>query len=260
MDEVVVETSRLTPVSFDEFVAARGDALWRSAWLLTGDMHRAEDLVQTALGKAWPHWDRVSRDGSFEGYVRRTLYTTYVAWYRRRWNAELPIEHLPEQSSDDNSERISLQRDVVAALARLPRGQRAVVVLRYFEDLTEARTAAVLGCSVGTVKSQAARARHTAYLPVSDVRREGPAMNRDFERSLRAKLAAGIPDVPPAPGRSTAARRYAAQRRRTLAAGASAAIVILVATLFTVPALLETSTDSSDRGTAASTATGADRP
>lgn len=158
MSEVAVDTGPCTAADFDGFVASRGSALWRTAWLLTGDRHSAEDLVQTALGKAWPHWARVSRSGSFEAYVRRTMFTTYVAWYRRRWNAEVPTEHLPEQSRIGDVERVAFQRDVAVALVQLPRGQRAVVVLRYFEDLTEAQTAEVLGCSVGTVKSQTSRA------------------------------------------------------------------------------------------------------
>ncbi len=142
--------------SFDEFVASRGNALWRSAWLLTGDHQAAEDLLQTALGKSWPAWDRVSADGSFEAYVRRVMYTTYVAWWRRRWNGERPTADLPERV--EVTATPELRRDVVRALATLPKGQRAVVVLRYFEDLTERQTAEVLGCSVGTVKSQTARA------------------------------------------------------------------------------------------------------
>lgn len=159
MSEVAVETGSDTAEDFDGFVAARGSALWRTAWLLTGDRQRAEDLVQTALGKAWPHWGRVSRSGSFEAYVRKTIFTTYVAWYRRRWNAEVPTEHLPESSpGHDEVERVNHQRDLSAALAQLPRGQRAVVVARYFDDLTEAQTAEALGCSVGTVKSQTSRA------------------------------------------------------------------------------------------------------
>ncbi len=158
MSEVAVQTGPDTEADFDGFVAARGSALWRSAWLLTGDRHRAEDLVQTALGKAWPHWGRVSRTGSFEAYVRKTMFTTYVAWYRRRWNAELPTAEPPETPHRDTSDRVAFERDVAAALAQLPRGQRAVVVLRYFEDLTEAQTAEVLGISVGTVKSQHSRA------------------------------------------------------------------------------------------------------
>jgi RNA polymerase sigma-70 factor (sigma-E family) len=142
--------------SFDEFVASRGAALWRSAWLLTGDNQLAEDLVQTALGKSWPAWDRVSANGSFEAYVRRVMYTTYVAWWRRRWNGERPTADLPERP--DLSGTIELRHDLVRALATLPKGQRAAVVLRYFEDLSERQTAEVLGCSIGTVKSQTARA------------------------------------------------------------------------------------------------------
>jgi RNA polymerase sigma-70 factor (sigma-E family) len=141
---------------FDEFVGARGDALWRSAWLLTGDGQLAEDLVQTALGKSWPAWDRVSANGSFEAYVRRVMFTTYVAWWRRRWNGERPTRNVPELHEAPGTSE--LRHDLVRALAALPKGQRAVVVLRYFEDLTERQAAEVLGCSVGTVKSQTARA------------------------------------------------------------------------------------------------------
>lgn len=158
MSEVMVAPEPTITEGFDGFVAARGAALWRSAWLLTGDHHRAEDLVQTALGKAWPHWRRVGETGSFEAYVRRVMYTTYISWWRRRWNSELPTADLPEHPGDDSAARAGVRRDVSIALAALPRGQRAVIVLRYFEDLTEAQTADVLGCSVGTVKSQAARA------------------------------------------------------------------------------------------------------
>lgn len=152
-----------TERDFADFVTARGAALWRSAWLLTGDTHKAEDLVQTALAKAWPHWGRVTRDGSGEPYVRKVLYTTYVTWWRRRWNAEQPTAELPEAAPEGSppgggSELAGLRLDVAAALSRLPRGQRAVVVLRYFEDRTEIETARLLGVSVGTVKSQTARA------------------------------------------------------------------------------------------------------
>lgn len=143
--------------SFEAYVALRGDALWRTAWLLTGDTHLAEDLVQTALLKAWPKWRRVGPDG-FEPYVRRILVTTYAAWWRRRWNGEHPTRDLPEAPTRDEAEAAVRRQDLLDALARLPRGQRAVVVLRWFEDLSEAQTAAALGCSVGTVKSQGSRA------------------------------------------------------------------------------------------------------
>ncbi|GAB3199438.1 SigE family RNA polymerase sigma factor [Nocardioides hungaricus] len=149
-----VETAQVT--TFDAFVAARGDALWRSAWLLTGDGHLAEDLVQAALAKSYAAWDRIGDAGGFEAYVRRTMYTTYVSWWRRRWNGERPTERLPEATEPGPD--LELRRDLLAALATLPRGQRAVVVLRWFEDLSERETAAVLGCGVGTVKSQASRA------------------------------------------------------------------------------------------------------
>lgn len=158
MSGVVVSDVGVTPGAdardFDAFVAARGNALWRSAWLLTGDAHLAEDLVQTALAKSWPRFARVGT--GFEPYVRRVMFTTYAAWWRRKWNGERPTGELPEHGivGDD----LDARRDLVAALARLPRGQRAVVVLRWFEDLTEAQTAATLGVSVGTVKSQASRA------------------------------------------------------------------------------------------------------
>lgn len=146
-------------LTFEDFVEAKGAALLRTAWFLTGDHQKAEDLVQTALAKAWLHWDSIDRDGtgSHVAYVRRVMVTTYAAWWRRRWNAEQPYAALPDsaQRRDDNAD---LRRDVLAALAKLPRGQRTVVVLRYFEDLTEAQTAEVLDCSVGTVKSQTARA------------------------------------------------------------------------------------------------------
>ena len=147
------------PPAFDDYVSARGADLLRTAWLLTGDHQRAEDLVQTALGKVWPHWSRITRDGSgsYDAYVRRVMMTTYIAWWRRRWNGEYPTELLPERpaAATDTTE---LRRDLLAALATLPRGQRAVVVLRYFEDLTEQQVAETLGVSAGTVKSQTSKA------------------------------------------------------------------------------------------------------
>ncbi|HET7763042.1 MAG TPA: SigE family RNA polymerase sigma factor [Phycicoccus sp.] len=148
--------SLTTGGGFDAYVAARGGDLLRSAYLLTGDHQRAEDLVQTALSKVWPRWDRVvAGDASPHAYVRRVMVTTYIAWWRRRWNGEHPTDVLPEPTTPvrDEPDRV----DLVRALATLPRGQRAVLVLRYVEDLSEAQTAKALGCSVGTVKSQCSR-------------------------------------------------------------------------------------------------------
>jgi RNA polymerase sigma-70 factor (sigma-E family) len=141
-------------VTFDEFVATRSTRLLGTAYLLTRDHSRAEDLLQTALAKAWLSWRHIHSDA--DGYVRKIIVNTYATWWRRKWNDETPTLALPESADDGGDD--SLRQDLWAALGRLPRGQRAVVVLRYFEDLTEAETARLLGCSVGTVKSQTARA------------------------------------------------------------------------------------------------------
>lgn len=148
-----------TGASFDDFVAARSTALWRSAFLLTGDRHKAEDLLQAALVKTWRRWDRIERHETAEAYVRRALVTTYTDWWRRRWKGEVPTDELPDSAgATDETDRSDVRRDVLTALAGLPRGQRAVLVLRYFDDLTEQQTADALGISVGTVKSQGSRA------------------------------------------------------------------------------------------------------
>ncbi|HEU0131015.1 MAG TPA: SigE family RNA polymerase sigma factor [Mycobacteriales bacterium] len=144
--------------AFDDFVAARGRALVRTAYLLCGDRSRAEDLVQTALAKAWVRWDRVGGMDNAEGYVRRVLFHDFLSWWRRD-RREVAVAEVPETAGrGDHARAVSDRHDVTAALRRLPKGQRAVVVLRFYDDLTEAQAAAVLGCSVGTVKSQTSRA------------------------------------------------------------------------------------------------------
>ncbi len=147
-------------VDFDAFVASRSRALLQTAWLLTGDWQLAEDLVQTALAKCYPAWQRIT-DGGDEPYVRRTLVTTYITWWRRAWRRERATDPLPEavervEGAEDLA-RVELRQLLLSALAELPRRQRATVVLRYYCDLSEAEAAEVLGCSVGTVKSQAAK-------------------------------------------------------------------------------------------------------
>lgn len=134
--------------AFDAFVQARTPALSRTAYLLTGDAHLAEDLVQTALFKAARAWHRIQGDP--EPYVRRILYTQNVSWWRRRRVSERPLEGVEAPASADDADlRLSLE----AALARLTPRQRTVLVLRYFEDLTEVQTATALAISVGGVKS-----------------------------------------------------------------------------------------------------------
>jgi RNA polymerase sigma-70 factor (sigma-E family) len=146
------------PEGFGEFVEARSRSLLRSAWLLTGDWAAAQDLVQVALTKTWPRWEHILRRDDPEVYVRRIMINTSNTWRRRRWHAEIPTETLPEQATVDPGFAYAERRDALqAALAGLSRRQRAVIVLRYFDDLSEEQTAAVLGCAVGTVKSTAAR-------------------------------------------------------------------------------------------------------
>ena len=143
--------------SFDSFVASRAPALLRTAYLLVHDEGLAEDLLQTALAKSWSAWGRIHDDP--EPYVRRVLVTTQISWWRRRWTRELPTATIPERAtSDADRSRSDAAQDLWNAVGHLPRRQRAVVVLRYYEDLTEAETARLLGCSVGTVKSQCAKA------------------------------------------------------------------------------------------------------
>ena len=142
---------------FDEFVLVRSPRLLRSAYLLTRDWATAEDLLQTALTRAWFVWRRMKGDP--EPYVRRILYNTYASWWRRRWNGEQPVSTVPEERAQLDSQTEVVERDEVwRALGRLPKRQRAVIVLRYFEDLSEADIAQTLEISVGTVKSQAAKA------------------------------------------------------------------------------------------------------
>lgn len=141
---------------YDAFVANRWPRLLRVAYLLTADWAAAEDLVQNALVKAWFAWRRIGGDP--EPYVRRIVVTTFLSSRRRRWTAEVPVEALPDVPGTDPSTGHA-DRDLLwRALGRLPAKQRAVLVLRYFEDLTEEQIAATLGIRAGTVKSQASKA------------------------------------------------------------------------------------------------------
>lgn len=155
-DAVEPPPRRVDRQDFEDFVLARSDALLRTAYLLTQDHALAEDLLQTALTKAWFAWGRIEETP--EGYVRRILVNTFATWWRRKWNGERPTELLPERAGIDATAAVAASHDLWNALARLPRRQRAVVVLRYVEDYSEAEIARVLGCSPGTVKSQASKA------------------------------------------------------------------------------------------------------
>lgn len=147
--------SREPSVDFDDFVAARSTALLRTAYLLTRDHALAEDLLQTSLTKAWFSWKKI--DGHHEAYVRRILATTYASWWRRKWNGEHPTGEMPEPEPHRDGDS-DATHDVWIALGRLPRKQRAVVVLRFFEDLSVQETADALHVTPGTVKSQLSKA------------------------------------------------------------------------------------------------------
>lgn len=172
--ETFVGTS---PMTFEGFVTYRSGALLRLALLLTGDRGRAEDLLQTALVKAWRAWSRI--DGDPEPYVRRIMVTTAASVWRRRWTGEVPVADPRDGASPDIPDGEAAEvaaLDLRAALLHLPMRQRACVVLRYVEDLTEQQTADALGCSVGTVKSQTAKA--LARLRI-DPRLDASAEGRD---------------------------------------------------------------------------------
>lgn len=147
------------PDGFREYVIARQGALCRAAYLMSGDRHLAEDLVQTALAKAWRRWDDVSRAGNVDAYVHRILVNAFVSSWRRRWRGERPAgDHLPERAQEEAYPGWEDRDVLLAAVRRLAPRQRAVVALRFYLDQSEAETAATLGCSVGTVKSQSAKA------------------------------------------------------------------------------------------------------
>jgi RNA polymerase sigma-70 factor (sigma-E family) len=131
---------------FEQFVAARGQRLLRVAWLLTGDAHLAEDLLQTVLAKVWPKWQRIAEENP-EAYVRRALVHTHASWWRRRWRGEVPHGELPDRAlPQDAYAGVDLEQALAAAVRAL---------------LSVTETAEALGCSEGTVKSQAAKALRT---------------------------------------------------------------------------------------------------
>jgi RNA polymerase sigma-70 factor (sigma-E family) len=147
---------------FDSFVRARTPALLRSAYLLTGDQHLAEDLVQSALARTHRSWGRLRATGNAEAYTRKTMYHLQVSWWRRSKVAESLSGETPEPrqrgSAPDYAAQAALRITLRQALLKLTDRQRAVLVLRFFEDRTEAESSDLLGVTVGTVKSQTAKA------------------------------------------------------------------------------------------------------
>ncbi|MBV1852645.1 SigE family RNA polymerase sigma factor [Catellatospora sp. NEAU-YM18] len=186
---------------FQEFVVARGGALSRTAFLLTGEHHAAEDLVQAALAKAAARWRRICAGGEPEAYVRRIMVNERISWWRRR--PASPIPEVPDVAVPGHEQRIVDRIALGHALGRLSPRQRAAVVLRFYEDLSEAETASVIGCSVGAVK----RNTHDALVRLREA------------LPLYAEQAGQYADGPAA---------VAAARRRKVATIAGAAALILV--------------------------------
>jgi RNA polymerase sigma-70 factor (sigma-E family) len=165
---------------FEEFIVARGDALLRFALMLCGDPHRAEDLVQSVLAKTFPRWERVAAMDRPEAYLKTILVHDHLRWWRRRSAGEVPMAE-PAGSpgprggrdpADDPAVRHASQEATWDLLRRLPQRQRAVLVLRYYEDLTDDQIAQVLTCTPSTVRSQAARALATLRRALPTVDKE----------------------------------------------------------------------------------------
>lgn len=142
---------------FAEFAAARSGELIRLAYVLTGEQHAAEDLLQGVLTKAAAHWGRIH--SAPEAYVRKIMYREQVSWWRRRARRpETTMAVVPERSAETPGTSVEARLTLQDAIRALPAGRRAVLVLRYLEDLPEAQVAEILGCSVGTVRSQTHKA------------------------------------------------------------------------------------------------------
>jgi len=174
---------------FRAFVLTAGDRLLRAAYLLTGSWAAGEDLVQTGLLTTWRHWSTLRDAAAAEAYTRTCMVRTASAWWRRRWTAERPTADLPESPGRERYDEVDDAQAVMAALALLTARQRAVLVLRFFEDLTPTQVAVTLGCSVGTVKSTTSKA---------------------LARLRAATVWEGFEEYAPVPRRSTTARRLPA--------------------------------------------------
>ncbi|EIF01048.1 SigE family RNA polymerase sigma factor [Saccharomonospora glauca] len=146
---------------FAEYFAAKRDSVRRTAYLLCGDWHRADDLAQTAFVSLHRRWRRIRDRTAVDAYLRKTLVRAAIDESRRPWRREQHTDEVPEPRGTDTgdalAERVSTREDLLAGLAKVPSKQRAVLVLRYFEGLDVSSVARALGCSEGNVKSQTAR-------------------------------------------------------------------------------------------------------
>lgn len=154
-----------TEADFAEFVAGSYARLVRTAYLLTGDRGHAEDLVQQCLFTTFRSWHRLADPGAAEAYTRTSMVRLALKWRHRRWRGEVPSDPLPETAVADHAADTTRAVLVRRALAGLPAAQRAVLVLRFFDDLSEAEVAEILNCPIGTVKSRANRALAALRVP-----------------------------------------------------------------------------------------------
>jgi RNA polymerase sigma-70 factor (sigma-E family) len=233
-------------LEFADFVVARGPSLHRTALVLTHQGQTAQDLVQIALAHAWRSWAQIGENP--EAQVRQIMVTEFISSWRWRWRGEVSelseVPVLPTLHGDDGDDAVSMRQVLMAALAILPRRQRAVVVLRFFHDYTEAATADTLGVKVSTVKSQTVKA--LAALQVFEELLQGAPSDlsgsaeagdvslkrtlHDLPVALREQAEAAVsPDVD---ALVAGARRAAATRRRRLTViGVTTAAVLVVSGL-----------------------------
>ncbi|BCB88291.1 SigE family RNA polymerase sigma factor [Phytohabitans suffuscus] len=162
-------------ISFDEFVTARGPALLRFGYLMCGDRHLAEDILQEVLAKVYRRWGRIARTEPPEAYVRRAILHQYLSWRRRRASTEAVVAQVPEHpDSGLMADHVAVRDEMWALLDTLPRVQRAVLVLRYYLDLPDPEIADLVGCAPATVRVHAFRAlgalrtRLSAHLTAED--------------------------------------------------------------------------------------------
>jgi RNA polymerase sigma-70 factor (sigma-E family) len=142
--------------AFSEFATARATSLFRTAYLVIGDYQLAQDLVQESLVKVYVAWPRLRDVTKAEAYTRRIIVTTSISWRRRRSFSERPADDVPDAGITDPTALLPEQGELWQAVRQLPPRQRAAVVLRFCEDLSQAQVAELMGCSVGSVK------RHTS--------------------------------------------------------------------------------------------------
>jgi RNA polymerase sigma-70 factor (sigma-E family) len=147
-----------SPAGFSDYVAAQRSSLMRTAYLLTADVGAAEDLTQATLVRVWPRWAKASHGPNVHAYVRKTMLTIFLNWRRRPAIREISGQGLELTDSRNAFEQVDVAQQMIVYLRRLPPRQRAVVVVRYYLDFSEADAADLLGCSTGTVKSQTAKA------------------------------------------------------------------------------------------------------